>query len=289
MRKLVAIAVAGTLLSVAATSFADVRNFNARPSNFTSGPAAVFVPLDGAGATTVNFNLTAAGRKVLTYSAECAVGAPAGNASAWVDVDIVVNGVTVAPTVGNQDAFCVANGTAAMDGWTRASITVVIQGKVGNNTVRIQIRGNGGTTTVGTATRHWSSTTSDFDRWAKMVGTGFAHRSLCALAWQMRLKLLCLEARSTCRNSPYPGLAATLTSLGPAPGFFLLLPVLSESAEFRRGRTDLPGSFVAAYPTSGSSSEDGPIAQAIAAEHCQVARSPAATARTPARKAIAQF
>ena len=51
-------------------------------------PAEVLVPLNAAGATTLNLNLGSAGKKVLTYSAECAVRAPAGNSIAWLDLDI---------------------------------------------------------------------------------------------------------------------------------------------------------------------------------------------------------
>jgi len=148
MNKLMTLAVAGTLMGVTATSFAAVKTAQVRPDNWTAGPAAVFVPLNAAGATTINFSLTAPTRLVLTYSAECTVGAPAGNAGAWLDLDLVVNGVTIAPTVGNQDAFCSSNGTVASDGWTRASITVFFKGATGANTVKIQSRGNGGATSV---------------------------------------------------------------------------------------------------------------------------------------------
>ena len=148
MNKLMTLAVAGTLMGVTATSFAAVKTAQVRPNNWASGPAAVLVPLNAAGATTISFSLAAPTRLVLTYSAECAVGAPAGNASAWLDLDLIVNGVTLAPTAGNQDAFCSSNGTAAIDGWSRASITVFFTGAAGANTVRIQSRGNGGATTV---------------------------------------------------------------------------------------------------------------------------------------------
>ncbi len=115
--------------------------------NFTS-VGAVFVPLNSAGATIVTFNLPAAGRKVLTFSSECAVSAAAGNSSAWSDIDIIVNGAVVAPTVGSADAFCSANGTAVFDGWETNAITVVIQGVAGANTVRILGRPNGGATGI---------------------------------------------------------------------------------------------------------------------------------------------
>jgi hypothetical protein len=92
--------------------------------------------------------LPAAGRKVLTYSAECSVDAPAGNSSAWVELDIIVNGVTIPPTVGTSDAFCGADGVAGFGGWVRPSITVVFAGLQGNNTISIKATGQAGATGI---------------------------------------------------------------------------------------------------------------------------------------------
>jgi hypothetical protein len=140
-------AVVLVLAAVATAAVAAVRLSAVRPGNWTvANPAAVLVPLNGAGALQLTFNLPAAGRKVLTYSAECAVNAAAGSSSAWLDLDIIVNGAVVAPTVGVNDAFCTSNGTAGSDGWSRNSITVVIAGLAGANTVRVQARGNNGAT-----------------------------------------------------------------------------------------------------------------------------------------------
>jgi len=142
-------ALALALTGAGATAHAGVKA-NAVQSMFNwsrYSPAEVFVPLNSAGATTLSFKLGSAGKKVLTYSAECAVAAPAGNSIAWLDLDIHVNGVIVAPTAGTGDAFCTSNGTETLgDGWVRASITVQIQGISGDNTVQIQARGNYGAT-----------------------------------------------------------------------------------------------------------------------------------------------
>lgn len=139
--------VAALLIGAVGAAVAGVRVNAVRPSNWSVASAApVFVPLNSAGATTITFNSTVAGRKVLTYSAECSITAPAGNTSAWLDLDILVNGVTMPPTVGSSDAFCGANSTAGYDGWMRNSITIVIPVVVGANTIRIQARGNAGTT-----------------------------------------------------------------------------------------------------------------------------------------------
>jgi hypothetical protein len=112
----------------------------------TYSAAEVFVPLNDAGATTLSFNPGSSGKKVLTFSAECAVAAPAGVSNAWLDLDIYVNGVIVAPTASTAEAFCSSNGTPSLDGWTRASITVAIPTVSGTNTVRILARGSYGAT-----------------------------------------------------------------------------------------------------------------------------------------------
>lgn len=87
------------------------------------------VPLDAAGATELAFS--GSGRFTITYSAECAVSAAAGNHSTWLNIDIELIPDAAAPvvqvldpTAGIADAFCTSNGTAGSDGWTRASITV---------------------------------------------------------------------------------------------------------------------------------------------------------------------
>ena len=138
-----------TLLAVSSSAFAAVRGFHARAGNFASGlVAGVDVPLNAAGATIVTFNLPAAGKKVLTFSAECSVDAAAGNFGAWVDIDIIVNGIVVPVTNQTADGFCSADGTAGFSGWVRPSITVQVNGVLGNNTVRIRAKGQGGATGI---------------------------------------------------------------------------------------------------------------------------------------------
>ncbi len=142
------IALAIALVGVVSVSEAAVRTNQVRPNNWNATAAPTFVPLNASGATVINFTLPAAGNKILTYSAECSVDAPAGNSASWADIDILVNGVVVKPTGGSSDAFCSANGTAGFDGWQRTSITVMIKGLKGNNSVMIQSRGNFGATGV---------------------------------------------------------------------------------------------------------------------------------------------
>jgi hypothetical protein len=139
------IALAAALSAVALTSTAAVRASHTRAGNFTFAGTAL-VPLNAANQTGIIFNSPSAGRKVLTFSAECAVD---GGATAWLDLDVIVNGVAVSPTIGNSDAFCSGAGsTSSNDGWVRPSITVVIPVVGGNNSVRIQARPNNGATSV---------------------------------------------------------------------------------------------------------------------------------------------
>jgi hypothetical protein len=144
------IALALAIASAAATAQAGVKASAVRAGAGvnTTSPAQVAARLNHAGAageTTLSFNLGSAGKKILTFSARCAVTAPAGNTTAWLDLDIVVNGIVVAPTVGSGDPFCSANGTAGgLDGQVRRSITVPVQGIQGSNTVQVLARGNGG-------------------------------------------------------------------------------------------------------------------------------------------------
>lgn len=148
MKNMNRLVVAIVLGASAAASVAIVRVNATRPGNWSSASAPVLVPLNANGATTIAFNSAAAGRRVLTYSAECSVDAPAGNNFAWLDLDVVVNGIVVPPTVGSADAFCSADGVAGFGGYVRSSITVVISVIEGTNRIRIQARGNAGATGV---------------------------------------------------------------------------------------------------------------------------------------------
>lgn len=94
------------------------------------------IPLNGA-ATTLSFNSAKAGRFVLTFSAECSADTGTTTATGWTEIDVEVNGVIVAPTVGSSDAFCSPNNTAGHDSWIRPSITLPVTLVAGANTVRV--------------------------------------------------------------------------------------------------------------------------------------------------------
>jgi hypothetical protein len=107
-----------------------------------------------AGTTTPLFANAAGQRFIVHFAAECAVNAPAGNTTAWTDVDIqVLNAAgavvqTLAPTVGTLGAFCSADGSAGLSGW-QSNAVIAIGGTnlpAGNYRVRAVGRLNNGAT-----------------------------------------------------------------------------------------------------------------------------------------------
>jgi hypothetical protein len=121
---LVAAASALALVTVAGPATAAVLASTNNSANFTftTGTPTLL--------STAGFFLNANESFVVTFSAECAVDAAAGNSSAWTDIDIqLVNAAgavvaTLLPTSGSADAFCTSNGTVGFDGWTTASMTL---------------------------------------------------------------------------------------------------------------------------------------------------------------------
>jgi len=132
--------VAIALVALTTASYAAVRANFTRADEWISFESRALVPLTDNQATTVSFNLPAAGKKVLSYSVWCVAGGPTNS---FIDLDIVVNGIIVAPTVGHLDRFCGVDGRSS-----RPSITLVIQGEEGPNTVKIVAYRNNGATVV---------------------------------------------------------------------------------------------------------------------------------------------
>ncbi len=136
------IALAIALTATVTVSQAAVRASHVRPGDWSTSSDTAFVPLNAGGSTTISFNLPADGKRVLTYSAECAAIGPTPS---WLDIDVLVNGSVVAPTSGDDQVFCSSPGTVI---FTRASITLAIDGVQGNNNVRIRARKNGSPTVL---------------------------------------------------------------------------------------------------------------------------------------------
>src|ERR1700759_5411556 len=86
-------------------------------------------------------------RLVITFSAECAVDAPTGNPSAWMDVDIVLlnattNAVvyTASPTVGSGDAFCSSTGTAGYGHWETHTVQALIPYSIAGGSYKAAVK-----------------------------------------------------------------------------------------------------------------------------------------------------
>ena len=101
------------------------------PNDFSFGTILVSVPIAaGVFQTPVFFNGFNQ-RFVVSYTAECAVTAAAGNTTTFVDltiraINVLTGAVTVlAPTAGGSDAFCISNGTAAADGWAMHTVHAI--------------------------------------------------------------------------------------------------------------------------------------------------------------------
>lgn len=140
--------ICGLALAAAATApiYAKVVTDATRATNFIwSGTTPTLVPLNGGGALSISFS--GKGRHVISYSAECET------TGSWVSIEILVDGVVLAPTAGTADAFCSDHRTAeSLDAWTTAHYTVATPA-LGGGVHTVQIRGtvvpNGGASEQG--------------------------------------------------------------------------------------------------------------------------------------------
>lgn len=144
VRRLVAVMVAAGTLA-AGSAWAHLIVSATAVGNFVFAGVTVLP-----GMTTPGFALAAGERIVVTFSAECAVDAAAGDFTSSTDVDIVmlapgpVQVQVLSPTAGAGDIFCSANGTAGFDGHARHSITVVGGGlPAGVYQVQVRAKTNG--------------------------------------------------------------------------------------------------------------------------------------------------
>ena len=103
------------------------------------------VPLNGASATSVSFNVSGNNNKkiAITYSATCAAG---GSASGFIDIDIEVDGNEISPTDTSGETFCQGDSTAGADTFVRATIIGVKTLTPGQHTVEVFAEPLGGAT-----------------------------------------------------------------------------------------------------------------------------------------------
>lgn len=133
LRKRLVSRVAAGVLGLAAAIQASASPIIAltNPNDFSFSTVQVPVPIAaGVFQTPIFFNALNQ-RFVVSYTAECAVSAAAGDTTTFVDLTIrAVNALTgvvtvLAPTVGTTDAFCSANGTAGYDGWAMHTVHAI--------------------------------------------------------------------------------------------------------------------------------------------------------------------
>lgn len=152
IRAIAAATVMAASALVSTTASADSLAYAVGTDNWTfTGTSQV----DVSGMVSNVFTKPANARLVITFSAECAVDAPAGNPNAWLDVDIVLlnattNAVvyTAAPTAGSLDAFCSSTGTAGFGHWATHSVQALIPWNLaaGSYKAAVKARLNNGAT-----------------------------------------------------------------------------------------------------------------------------------------------
>lgn len=143
---------AASALAIAGIGAAQAHSLTAQTAvgNFIFNAGIPVLP----GMTSPLFANPAGARFIVHFAAECAVNAPAGNTTAWTDVDIVVLNAAgavvqvLAPTVGNMGAFCSSDGSAGLSGW-QSNAVIAVGGAglpAGNYRVQVRARLNNGAT-----------------------------------------------------------------------------------------------------------------------------------------------
>lgn len=149
--KLRHVAAAATLsLAAVGAAQATAISVNTAVGNFVFNAGTPLIP----GMVSPVFANGAGQRFIVHFAAECAVDAPAGNTTAWTDVDIELRNAAggalvavLAPTAGNAGAFCSADGSAGLSGWgAHAVIAAGSTPAAGNYFVQVRARLNNGAT-----------------------------------------------------------------------------------------------------------------------------------------------
>jgi len=91
-------------------------------SQTVTGPALTLVTFEG-GDTSLDLTVAVTSSVAIFFSGECTVAAP--DDTTWLDVDIRVDGVALAPTSGNN-AFCTSESASSLSrGWHSGSADAV--------------------------------------------------------------------------------------------------------------------------------------------------------------------
>jgi hypothetical protein len=89
----------------------------------------------GDGNTSLMFNVFQTKKVVILFNAECSVDA--FDDTTWVDIDVLVDGVAVPPSNGDN-AFCTSTGDEQLQHWVRASTYVAKAVAAGSHTVQVR-------------------------------------------------------------------------------------------------------------------------------------------------------
>lgn len=131
----------GFAVTAASIAQAEVVQYNYTVDPITFGTTPTLVPITSTGATSITFVSKKAGLTAVTFSAECSVRLSGVNN--WATIDILIDGIAIAPTEGNDDAFCTEVSTESVYGTN--SITVARRLTKGTHTLTVQSYVTGGT------------------------------------------------------------------------------------------------------------------------------------------------
>lgn len=135
-----ALGVASALTITVGSADAAITAFLSRTTenDFGDGLAHV-LPLSNSGATSIAFTSSGTGQKtMISYNAECTL---TGDTSTWVEIDIKVDGVAIAPSSGDN-AFCSGIGSGIDGHWSSNVTNVVAKGlAAGEHAVTVEAHG----------------------------------------------------------------------------------------------------------------------------------------------------
>jgi hypothetical protein len=111
---------------------------NATRTDVFGGTGTFLMPLTNGGARVLGFS--GRGKHAISYSAECS------GTGSWVSIQIIVDGVALAPTAGTDDAFCSDfDGNGIHSAWMTAHQRVVTGNlALGAHGVSVQVTAVGG-------------------------------------------------------------------------------------------------------------------------------------------------
>lgn len=133
MKTIAAALLTSVLATIAAPASAKVYNASANKSPQFFTDTAELRLVDAGGAVALPFTAPIKGIYLVTFTAECMVT----GTTAFVSLDVVVDGVAQGATAGRDDGFCAADDTAGFDHPTTHAMTIPVFVKPGNHTVRI--------------------------------------------------------------------------------------------------------------------------------------------------------